>query len=91
MDLGWHVERIHHALYVAVREQVDGGGEADHRNHYSQSVKGAQKGALLDPQGFDAGKKITGRKGHILVDLGLLLSVASIPPIFRIAMEWHWC
>src|SRR5262245_42662446 len=34
-------------------------------------------GASLDPQGFDAGKKITGRKRHILVDtLGLLLSVA---------------
>src|SRR6516225_7503667 len=36
-----------------------------------------KRGALLDPQGFDAGKKITGRKRHILVDtLGLLLSVA---------------
>ena len=33
-------------------------------------------GKNLDPQGFDAGKKITGRKRHILVDtLGLLLSV----------------
>jgi putative transposase len=43
----------------------------------SQSAKGAQKGAPLDPQGFDAGKKIRGRKRHILVDtLGLLLSVA---------------
>ena len=37
----------------------------------------AKRGASLDPQGFDAGKKITGRKRHILVDtLGLLLSVA---------------
>src|SRR5438128_1314105 len=40
----------------------------------------AKRGALLDPQGFDAGKKITGRKRHILVDtLGLLLSVAVHP------------
>ena len=32
---------------------------------------------MLDPLGFDAGKKITGRKRHIFVDtLGLLLSVA---------------
>jgi hypothetical protein len=23
---------------------------------------------VLDPQGFDAGKKVTGRKHHILVD-----------------------
>ncbi len=35
---------------------------------------------LLDPQSFDAGKKTTGRKRHILVDtLGLLLSVAVHP------------
>ena len=35
---------------------------------------------MLDPQGFDAGKKITGRKRHILVDtLGLLLSIAVHP------------
>jgi transposase len=35
---------------------------------------------LLDPQGYDAGKKVTGRKRHILVDtLGLLLSVAVHP------------
>ena len=33
-------------------------------------------GRPLDPQGFDAGKKVTGRKRHILVDaLGLLLNV----------------
>jgi transposase len=32
---------------------------------------------LLDPSGYDAGKKVKGRKRHILVDtLGLLLSVA---------------
>ena len=37
----------------------------------------AQRGALLDPSGYDAGKKVKGRKRHILVDtLGLLLSVA---------------
>ncbi len=44
----------------------------------SQSAKGALKGgALLDPSGYDAGKKVKGRKRHILVDtLGLLLSVA---------------
>jgi putative transposase len=31
---------------------------------------------LLDPSGYDAGKKVKGRKRHILVDtLGLLLSV----------------
>jgi transposase len=35
---------------------------------------------LLDPSGYDAGKKVKGRKRHILVDtLGLLLSVAVHP------------
>src|SRR5271154_4386573 len=39
-----------------------------------------KKGASMDPQGYDAGKKVTGRKRHILVDtLGLLLSVAVHP------------
>jgi putative transposase len=39
-----------------------------------------KKGSALDPQGFDAGKKITGRKRHILVDtLGLLLNVVVHP------------
>jgi len=34
----------------------------------------------MDAQGYDAGKKVTGRKRHILVDtLGLLLSVAVHP------------
>ena len=40
----------------------------------------AKRGASLDPQGFDAGKKVTGRKRHILVDTrGLLLSVIVHP------------
>jgi hypothetical protein len=34
-------------------------------------------GSTLDPSGYDAGKKVTGRKRHILVDtLGLMLNVA---------------
>jgi transposase len=40
----------------------------------------SKRGASLDPQGFDAGKKVTGRKRHILVDtLGLLLGVNVLP------------
>jgi transposase len=39
-----------------------------------------KRGYALDPQGFDAGKKVTGRKRHILVDtLGLLLNVVVHP------------
>jgi transposase len=71
------LERIHHALYVAVREQA--GREAsptDHGDYQPERQGRAKRGASLDPQGFDAGKKIRGKR-HILVDtLGLLLSVA---------------
>src|SRR6185436_7201712 len=50
----------------------------DHRQPERQSR--SKRGSALDPQGYDAGKKITGRKRHILVDtLGLLLGVIVHP------------
>ena len=55
------LERIHHALYVAVREQC---GDYRHTNREGRS----KRGAWLDPSGYDAGKKVKGRKRHILVD-----------------------
>ena len=43
----------------------------------ARAPRALKKGASLDPEGFDAGKKVKGRKRHILVDtLGLLLNVA---------------
>ncbi len=40
----------------------------------------AKGGSWLDPSGYDAGKKVKGRKRHILVDtLGLLLNVVVHP------------
>jgi len=55
--------------------------KSDRRDHrQSKRQNGAKRGASLDAQGYDAGKKVTGRKRHILVDtLGLLLSVAVHP------------
>jgi putative transposase len=42
----------------------------------ARARKPLKRGSGLDPLGYDAGKKVTGRKRHILVDtLGLLLSV----------------
>ncbi|MDP7234746.1 MAG: IS5 family transposase, partial [Alphaproteobacteria bacterium] len=75
------LERIHHALYVAVREAQGREASPSAAVIDSQSAKGAPKrGASIDAQGFDAGKKVKGRKRHILVDtLGLLLSVAVLP------------
>jgi len=48
----------------------------------SQSVKSAEKGggACIDPHGYDAGKKIKGKKRHILVyAIGLLLHALVHP------------
>jgi transposase len=75
------LERIHHVLYVAVREQQGREASPSAAIIDSQSAKAAPKGgASLDPQGYDAGKKVTGRKRHILVDtLGLLPGVSVLP------------
>jgi transposase len=63
-------------LYVAVREQD--GREASPPIPALPMV--LKNGSSLDPSGYDACKKIKGRKRHILVDtLGLLLSVVVHP------------
>src|SRR6202047_271116 len=65
------LDRIHHALYVECREQ--GEREASPTAAIIDSQRG-KRGPHIDPHGYDAGKKIKGKKRHILVDtLGLLL------------------
>ena len=50
------------------------------RSSTPRPQRAPKRGASLDPAGYDAGKKIKGRKRHILVDtLGLLLSVVVHP------------
>ena len=75
------LERIHHALYVAVREQA--GREASPTVAIIELANRegcSKRGPWLDPSGYDAGKKVKGRKRHILVDtLGLLLNVVVHP------------
>ena len=44
------------------------------RNRQPKREKRRKRGAQIDPNGYDAGKKIKGKKRHILVDtVGLLL------------------
>ncbi len=39
-----------------------------------------KRGARIDPPGYDAGKRVTGKKRHLLVDtLGLILAIAVHP------------
>ena len=55
----------------------------------SQSVKTPESGGTC---GFDAGKKVNGRKRHIVTDtLGLMLLVLSMRPMSRIATERRRC
>ena len=69
------LDRIHHALYVRCREQAGREASPTAAIIDSQSVKSAEKGGLsIDLPGYDAGKKINGKKRHVLVDTqGLLL------------------
>ena len=72
VDGGW-LERLHHALLLAVREHQ--GREASPTLGIvdSQTVKAM---APAGPRGYDAAKKVNGRKRHILVDSrGNLLAV----------------
>ena len=57
------------------------GGEPDDGHHRQPDRAGSrQRGASLDPSGYDAGKKVLGRKRHVLTDtLGLLLGVVVHP------------
>src|SRR4051812_42018834 len=68
------LDRIHHALYVRCRELAEREASPTAAIIDSQSVKSAEKGGRIDPSGYDAGKKINGKKRHVLVDTqGLLL------------------
>jgi putative transposase len=70
-DGTWH--RIHETLRAQVRQRAGRHKHPTARALDSQSVKTAQGPGV---RGYDAGKKVKGRKRHILVDtLGLLLAV----------------
>jgi transposase len=71
------LERLHHALYVQCREQAGRQASPTGAIIDSQSVKSAEKGGrAIDPAGYDSGKKIKGKKRHLLVDTqGLVLQV----------------
>lgn len=70
-------ERIHDALRAKVRQAAGKKPTPTAAIVDSQSIRTAEGG---EERGYDAGKKITGRKRHIAVDtLGLLLAIVVHP------------
>lgn len=69
------VDRIHDGLRANVRDRVGRDPLASAGVVDSQSVKGADT-VGRDSRGYDAGKKVNGRKRHVVVDtMGLLIAV----------------
>jgi putative transposase len=74
------LDDIHHLLHIKCREQAGRQASPAVAVIDSQSVKSAEKGGRIDPHGDDAGKKIKGKKGHVLVDATGLLTHAIVHP-----------
>ena len=66
-------QRIHDTLRAAVRRKA---GRHKHPTAGCLDSQSVKTTAIAGPRGYDAGKKVRGRKRHIVVDtMGLLLAV----------------
>ena len=79
----WHwdgtLRRIHYALYIKCREEASREASPTAAIIHAQSIKNAEKGgAHIDPNGYDAGKKVKGKKRHVLVDTEGMLPHAIV-------------
>src|SRR5271169_1347761 len=75
VELGWHARPHSRRALCEVPPSRLTRGKPDRRDHRQpERQERGKRGACIDPPGFDAGKKIKGKKRHILVDTqGLLM------------------
>ena len=81
VELGWHA-RSHSSLALCQVSRNGGSRGKSHRRNHRQSERKRRRkrGASIDPSGYDAGKKVKGKKRHILVDTHGLLMHAIVHP-----------
>ena len=80
-DYDGTLDRIHHSLYVKCREDRGDARPVPRPALSTLRVKRlGKRGACINPSGYDAGKKIKGKKRHILVDTVGLLVHAIVHP-----------
>ena len=75
LDLGRHARSHPRRALREVSRSGRSRGEPDRRDHRQpERQERGKRGTCIDPAGYDAGKKIMGKKRHILVDTqGLLM------------------
>ena len=75
VDLGRHARAHPSCALCRMPRAGRAGGQPDRRDHRQpERQKRRKRGRSIDPPGYDAGKKIKGKKRHILVDTqGLLM------------------
>src|SRR5260370_28637412 len=74
VDLGRHA-RSHPSRALCTMSGVGQPRTQPERRHHRQSKRQerGKRGAWIDPNGYDAGKKIKGKKRHILFDTHIFL------------------
>src|SRR6516165_4474011 len=79
LELGRHARSHPRRALREVSRSRRSRGEPDRRDHRQpERQERGKRGACIDPAGYDAGKKILGKKRHILVDTQGLLMQAIV-------------